>query len=591
MSAIKANQVLNLDGDRIGSVVVDSIANMKNLNTEIEANATVEVLGYYSKGDGGGGTFYWDSTSIEDDNGGTIIEATGVVDGRWIRNYSGAVNVKLFGAKGTGLVEDDDTEAIQNALNYCDVNKVKLWVPVATYIINGELSIESYINLEGEGTTSKFLTQSEFKFTNPILGSVMIYGTNVDYQLKNMRFSTDDETTQRHLVRIGNLNDYASQNSAQSLSRVEGCVFTECGGTALRLGGEHYGTLEFNVFRKIAQAICVNQAGELNIRDCHFSSAVNPSFTHEVGNDNALIFIQANVTKIENCVFAIAEDYRTTIKGYDFGQLYIAKNKMEYPSRATFTYPIIDLSAVDEPLVTIDSNYIVASSAVGVLGQSMINLSSGLIRRLNVLNNSFTYSPNVDITTPIINALYKPSFTQLSNNYREGADNALIKFPESEPTSEALFGGINGASIDLVTVRSKPFNILPSQTNKIVPFGGRDYAIYFDSSLQQILPVSMSAQASTTIGGTVSFKFQTDSSNSDLCTLPSTNADIVANFTKFGLRSQYIYAPDQVGQKALGFRYTSDASVSTSVEYVLEFTYAIVNGQGSRFQKSMIDVS
>jgi hypothetical protein len=37
MSAIKANQVLNLDGDRIGSVVVDSIANMKNLNTEIEA--------------------------------------------------------------------------------------------------------------------------------------------------------------------------------------------------------------------------------------------------------------------------------------------------------------------------------------------------------------------------------------------------------------------------------------------------------------------------------------------------------------------------------------------------------------------------
>ena len=97
MSAIKTNQVLNLDGDRIGSVVVDSIANMKNLNPEIEANATVELLGYYSKGDGGGGTFYWDSTSIEDDNGGTIIEATGVVDGRWIRNYSGAVNVKWFG--------------------------------------------------------------------------------------------------------------------------------------------------------------------------------------------------------------------------------------------------------------------------------------------------------------------------------------------------------------------------------------------------------------------------------------------------------------------------------------------------------------
>ena len=113
MSAIKANQVLNLDGDRIGSVVVDSIANMKNLNTEIEANATVELLGYYSKGDGGGGTFYWDSTSIEDDNGGTIIEATGIVDGRWIRNYSGSVNVKWFGA----TVDTDVTDILNTALS------------------------------------------------------------------------------------------------------------------------------------------------------------------------------------------------------------------------------------------------------------------------------------------------------------------------------------------------------------------------------------------------------------------------------------------------------------------------------------------
>ena len=120
MSTIKTNQVLNLDGDRIGSVVVDSIANMKNLNTEIEANATVELLGYYSKGDGGGGTFYWDSTSIEDDNGGTIIEATGVVDGRWIRNYSGAVNVKWFGAKGdyNGTTGTNDSAAIKNAMLY-----------------------------------------------------------------------------------------------------------------------------------------------------------------------------------------------------------------------------------------------------------------------------------------------------------------------------------------------------------------------------------------------------------------------------------------------------------------------------------------
>jgi len=153
MSAIKANQVLNLDGDRIGSVVVDSIANMKNLNPEIEANATVELLGYYSKGDGGGGTFYWDSTSIEDDNGGTIIEATGVVDGRWIRNYSGAVNVKWFGAVGDGVT--DDTVAIQNAIDSLGTSGGELYIPKGTYkVTNIVISNIKTVSLRGTGATT-----------------------------------------------------------------------------------------------------------------------------------------------------------------------------------------------------------------------------------------------------------------------------------------------------------------------------------------------------------------------------------------------------------------------------------------------------
>ena len=153
MSAIKANQVLNLDGDRIGSVVVDSIANMKNLNPEIEANATVELLGYYSKGDGGGGTFYWDSTSIEDDNGGTIIEATGVVDGRWIRNYKGAVNVKWFGAKGDGIV--DDTVAIQAAIDYVNLKKGgEVYLPSGTFSMSNTLILKENVHLKGSFSTS-----------------------------------------------------------------------------------------------------------------------------------------------------------------------------------------------------------------------------------------------------------------------------------------------------------------------------------------------------------------------------------------------------------------------------------------------------
>jgi len=62
---------------------VVSIAALKLLGSAIDDNDSITVLGYTAEGDGGGGTFYWDASSIEDDNGGTIIEATGVTTGRW----------------------------------------------------------------------------------------------------------------------------------------------------------------------------------------------------------------------------------------------------------------------------------------------------------------------------------------------------------------------------------------------------------------------------------------------------------------------------------------------------------------------------
>ena len=53
---------------------------------------------------GGGGTFYWDATSTATDNGGTVVKATAVATGRWLRVYSGAIDIKWFGADATGVV-------------------------------------------------------------------------------------------------------------------------------------------------------------------------------------------------------------------------------------------------------------------------------------------------------------------------------------------------------------------------------------------------------------------------------------------------------------------------------------------------------
>lgn len=83
-----------------------------------------------------GGTFIWSSTGTA--NGGTVFAGS---TGYWNRQYSGAVNVKWFGAKGDGI--NDDTEAIQLMVETADIDTTFIF-PEGTYLI-------------GEGTTTGYL--------------------------------------------------------------------------------------------------------------------------------------------------------------------------------------------------------------------------------------------------------------------------------------------------------------------------------------------------------------------------------------------------------------------------------------------------
>lgn len=71
-----------------------------------------------------GGTFVYRVANAAVNNGGTIFDG-------WVRQFSGAVNVKWFGAKGDGVT--DDTVVIQSAV-YISKN---VYIPAGTYQING----------------------------------------------------------------------------------------------------------------------------------------------------------------------------------------------------------------------------------------------------------------------------------------------------------------------------------------------------------------------------------------------------------------------------------------------------------------------
>lgn len=152
--------------------IIDNITDLKALNS----GNTVDVLGYYTKGDGGGGTFYWDSTSIETDNGGTVIKATGVTTGRWKRVYSGDINIKWFGAK------DDETNDItalaNNILNTYD----NLYIPHGDFRVDGTITVPSNktIKLDGKLYKRSANTSNDYPVIHLNGNYVSLIGSGVD---------------------------------------------------------------------------------------------------------------------------------------------------------------------------------------------------------------------------------------------------------------------------------------------------------------------------------------------------------------------------------------------------------------------------
>jgi hypothetical protein len=60
---------------------------------------TVVLLGYYGPGDGGGGIFSWNPTSVAADDGGLVIRPEWVTgSGGWQRHFEHTVSVRWFGA-------------------------------------------------------------------------------------------------------------------------------------------------------------------------------------------------------------------------------------------------------------------------------------------------------------------------------------------------------------------------------------------------------------------------------------------------------------------------------------------------------------
>lgn len=320
-----ANNITQKDVDNVRSSRVDivqkasTIADLRLLTgTSANSNA-VATLGYYVAGDGGGNTFYWDSSSGATDNGGTVIKPTAVLGtGRWIAVDSSNCNVRQFGAKGNGTT--DDTNSITSALN----NSKNIDFPYGTYLVSSTIILPVF--------SHKLNIFSKDNATVKV-----VLGSSIDFLRINSKFSISGIKFDFNngFVRYG-FTVAASSETAEFVD----CVFknvldadSTTGTIILNITSQ-----DTNVSLKNLSFINMKKRGNLNVTDAAGSlnciyitnntnktiadiDTINASEIHNIdslGNiiyeDTAVIYIATGSSDSYNTINI------TNINGYNFGK-------------------------------------------------------------------------------------------------------------------------------------------------------------------------------------------------------------------------------------------------------------------------------
>ena len=152
-SLLDSIDYLNLP-DSSAYFYVDSITELRALDTRL-VNDIVSARGYYQRGDVGDIPFYYfDNTSLADDNGGSVIKPNGIDvsnPGRWLWGETTVVDIRHFGAKGdySWITETgtDDTAAIQNAVNYASNNGRVVLIPSKAFLTSSPIRLYYDVSL------------------------------------------------------------------------------------------------------------------------------------------------------------------------------------------------------------------------------------------------------------------------------------------------------------------------------------------------------------------------------------------------------------------------------------------------------------
>lgn len=226
---------------------VDSIATLRGLDST--RNQRAFVLGYYAKGDGGGGVYYIDPADITSlDNGGTIIVAT---DGsRWKLAVTSSVSFKQFGAKGDGIA--NDTTSMQSAFDALG-GSVKLTAPKGVYLFT-KLTFDGAVGLTIEGDGA--INTTTFRCTSTLATDGLKLRSVFDCTASFITFDHSSTGFTGYLVELN--------HKPVAPTDTQGMYFFRC----------TFASQGFNKYT--AKGVNLNQSTLVTFEGCKFGSLLRP---------------------------------------------------------------------------------------------------------------------------------------------------------------------------------------------------------------------------------------------------------------------------------------------------------------------------
>ena len=178
---------LNVRGsafNRTFATYAENIANSGLIDGEF-----VNVLSYYTLGDGGYIPMYWSASSTATHNGGSVRKPTAVIGaGRWLAVNKFEFNVQQFGARGDGV--NNDYDAITNCLAAGGAGSTVIFPYTgAAYLISQGLKFYAGQKLIGGGGVNILTTATQIKLTaisTSVLESITPASVNYGSEIKGL---------------------------------------------------------------------------------------------------------------------------------------------------------------------------------------------------------------------------------------------------------------------------------------------------------------------------------------------------------------------------------------------------------------------